>query len=135
MNKMSHLVAALVATTLGAAMAMGVMAETANTVTVTKFNQSYPYSGKATVEYTVGGTLSANAVAEITLSADGVRATFTQRGVVAGANRNVVDFASSFAAHRVSFRVDLVVHELYTMAAARCNAFLLSQHFKTTCDV
>ena len=96
MNKMSHLVAALAATTLGAAMAMGVMAGTANTVTVTKFNQSYPYSGKATVEYTVGGTLSANAVAEITLSADGVRATFTQRGVVAGANRNVVDFASSF---------------------------------------
>ena len=40
MNKMSHLVAALAATTLGAAMAMGVMAETANTVTVTKFNQT-----------------------------------------------------------------------------------------------
>lgn len=30
MNKMSHLVAALAATTLGAAMAMGVMAETGN---------------------------------------------------------------------------------------------------------
>ena len=30
-------------------------------VTVTKFNQSYPYSGKAAVEYTVGGTLPANA--------------------------------------------------------------------------
>ena len=38
MNKMSHLVAALAATTLGAAMTMGVMAGTANTVTVTKFN-------------------------------------------------------------------------------------------------
>ena len=28
-----------------AAMAMGVMAETVNTVTVTKFNQPYPYTG------------------------------------------------------------------------------------------
>ena len=54
-------------------MAMGAMAETVNTVTVTKFNQSYPYSGKATVEYTVGGTLPANAVAEISLTADGAR--------------------------------------------------------------
>ena len=34
---------------------MGVMAEITNTVKVTKFHQSYPYSGKATVEYTVGG--------------------------------------------------------------------------------
>ena len=49
-----------------AVIAMGAMAETANTVTVTKFHQSYPCSGKATVEYTVGGTLPANAVAEIT---------------------------------------------------------------------
>ena len=40
-----------------AALAMGVMAEIINTVKVTKFHQSYPYSGKATVEYTVGGTL------------------------------------------------------------------------------
>ena len=74
-----------------AAVAMGTMAEITNTVKVTKFHQSYPYSGRATVEYTIGGTLPANAVAEITLSADGVRATFTQRGVVAGANRNVVE--------------------------------------------
>ena len=79
-----------------AAMAMGAMAETVNTVEVTKFNQSYPYTGKATVEYTVGGTLPANAVAEITLSADGARATFTQNHVVAGANTFTVDFASSF---------------------------------------
>ena len=79
-----------------AAMAMGVMAETVNTVTVTKFNQSYPYAGKATVEYTVGGPLPANAVAKITLSEDGTSATFTQENVVAGANTNVIDFASSF---------------------------------------
>jgi hypothetical protein len=37
-----------------AAMAMTVMAD--NTVKVTKFHQSYPYSGRATIEYTVGGT-------------------------------------------------------------------------------
>ena len=46
------------------------LAETTNTVTVTKFHQSYPYSGRATVEYTVGGTLPAGAVAEITLRGD-----------------------------------------------------------------
>ena len=56
-----------IVSSLVAAMAMGVMAETVNTVTVTKFNQSYPYAGKATVEYTVGGPLPANAVAKITL--------------------------------------------------------------------
>ena len=32
-----------------AAMAMGLMSEITNTVKVTKFHQSYPYSGKATV--------------------------------------------------------------------------------------
>ena len=37
-----------IVTFLVVAMAMGVMAETVNTVTVTKFNQSYPYTGKAT---------------------------------------------------------------------------------------
>ena len=79
-----------------AAMAMGVMAETANTVKVTKFHQSYPYSGKATVEYTVGGTLPANAVAEITINTDDASATFTQKNIVTGANTNVIDFASSF---------------------------------------
>ena len=67
-----------------AAMATGAMAETVNTVTVTKFNQSYPYAGKATVEYTVGGPLPANAVAKITLTADGASATFTKNNVVAG---------------------------------------------------
>ena len=40
------------------------MCATANTVKVTKFHQSYPYSGKATIEYTVSGELPANAVAE-----------------------------------------------------------------------
>ena len=77
-----------------AAMAMGVMA--ANTVKVTKFHQSYPYSEKATVEYTVGGTLPANAVAEITLNTDDASATFTQENVVTGANTFTIDFASSF---------------------------------------
>ena len=48
-------VAALAAITLVAALAMGAMAETANTVKVTKFHQSYPYTGNATVEYTMGG--------------------------------------------------------------------------------
>ena len=79
-----------------AAVAMGVMAEITNTVEVTKFHQSYPYSGKATVEYTVGGALPASAVAEITLSTDDASATFVQRNVVTGANTNVIDFASSF---------------------------------------
>ena len=50
-----------------AAMAMGVMAEITNAVKVTKFHQSSPYSGKATVEYTVGGALPANAVAQVEL--------------------------------------------------------------------
>ena len=79
-----------------AAMAMGVMAETANTVKVTKFHQSYPYSGKATVEYTVGGALSANAFAEITLNTDDASATFVQSNIVTGANTFTIDFASSF---------------------------------------
>ena len=79
-----------------AAMAMGVMAGTANTVNVTKFNQSYPYSGKATVEYTIGGDLPTNAFAEITLTTDDASATFTQKNIVTGANTNVIDFASSF---------------------------------------
>ena len=77
-----------------AAMAMGVMAD--NTVKVTKFHQSYPYSGKATIEYTVGGTLPANAVAEIILNTDNASATFVQSNIVAGANSHVIDFASSF---------------------------------------
>ena len=76
------------------AMAMGAMAE--NTVTVTKFHQSYPYTGKATVEYTVGGTLPTNSVAEITINTDDASATFVQSNIVAGANSHVIDFASSF---------------------------------------
>ena len=79
-----------------AALAMGVMAEITNTVEVTKFHQSYPYSGKATVEYTVGGALPANAVAEITLNTDDASATFVQSNIVTGANSHVIDFASSF---------------------------------------
>ena len=79
-----------------AALVMGVMAETTNTVKVTKFHQLYPYSGKATVEYTVGGTLPANAIAEITLNTDDARATFTQKNIVTGANKFMIDFAPSF---------------------------------------
>ena len=79
-----------------AAMAMGVMAESANTVKVTKFHQSYPYSGKATVEYTVGGALPANAIAEITLNTDDASATFTQENIVTGENTFTINFASSF---------------------------------------
>ena len=79
-----------------AAMATGAMAETANTVKVTKFHQSYPYTGNATVEYTVGGALPANAVAEITINTDDASATFVQSNIVTGANSHVIDFASSF---------------------------------------
>ena len=92
----SFFLAALAAITLTAALPMGAMAENINTVTVTKFHQSYPYSGKATVEFTVSGTLPANAAAEITLSTDDASATFTQNNVVTGANTFTIDFASSF---------------------------------------
>ena len=75
--------------------ATAAMAESDCTVKVTKFHQSYPYSGKATVEYTVGGTLPANAVAEIILNTDDASATFVQSNIVAGANSHVIDFAST----------------------------------------
>ena len=91
------------------AMAMTVMAETSNTVKVTKFHQSYPYSGKATIEYTVGGTLPANAVAEIILTTDDVSATFVQSNIVAGANSYVIDFASSFGGALVLTNASFVV--------------------------
>ena len=78
---------------LVAAMAMGAMAEITNTVKVTKFHQSYPYSGRATVEYTVDGDIPANAIAQIVLSTDDASATFVLPGVVAGANSNVIYFA------------------------------------------
>ena len=77
-------------------MTMSVIAEITNTVTVTKFHQSYPYSGRATIEYTMGGTLPANAVAEIILNTDDASATFVQSNIVTGANSNVIDFASFF---------------------------------------
>ena len=79
-----------------AALAMGVMAETSNTVTVTRFHQPYPYSGKATVDYTVDRALLGNSIAEITLRTDDASATFIQENVVTGANTFTVDFASSF---------------------------------------
>ena len=92
-----------------AAMAMGVMAEITNTVKVTKFHQSYPYSGRATVEYTVAGTLPANAVAEITISTDNASATFTNTTIAVGANTNVIDFASSFGGALVLTNASFVV--------------------------
>ena len=97
-----------------AAIATGAMAETVNTVTVTKFHQSYPYTGRATVEYTVGGTLPANAVAEITINTDDASATFTQSNIVTGANTNVIDFASSFDGALLLTKASFVV----TIAAA-----------------
>ena len=87
---------AFAALALAAALPTGALADTACTVTVTKFHQSYPYSGRATVEYTVGGTLPATAFAEITLRADSASATFIQSNIVVGANSHVIDFASSF---------------------------------------
>ena len=97
---------------LVAAMAMGAMAEITNTVKVTKFHQSYPYSGRATVEYTVDGDIPANAIAQIVLSTDDASATFVLPGVVAGANSNVIDFASSFGGSllltNASFAVTIV---------------------------
>ena len=72
------------------------LAGVTNTVKVTKFHQSYPYSGKATVEYTVGGTLPENTFAEIILNTDDASATFVQSNIVTGANTFTIDFASSF---------------------------------------
>ena len=100
---------AFAAFALAAALPTVAMADTACTVTVTKFHQSYPYSGRATVEYTVGGTLPANAFAEITIRTDDASATFTQNNVVAGANTNVIDFASSFGGVRVLTDASFVV--------------------------
>ncbi len=90
------ILAALATTTIAAALPTVALADPACTVTVTKFHQSYPYSGRATVEYTVGGALPANTVAEITITTDDASATFVQNNIVAGANTNVIDFASSF---------------------------------------
>ncbi len=76
--------------------ATNTVVETFNTVNVTRFHQSYPYSGRATIEYTVGGRPFGKAVAEITLSTDDTSATFVQSNIVRGANSHVIDFASSF---------------------------------------
>ncbi len=90
------LLAAFAAIALAAALPTVTLADTTNTVTVTKFHQSYPYSGRATIEYTVGGLLPPTAFAEITITAGGASATFVQSNIVAGAYTNVIDFASSF---------------------------------------
>ena len=86
----------MLAATAATLLCLGAKADTANTVKVTKFHQSYPYSGKAMVEYTVGGTLPANAIAEFKIDTDDASATFVQSNIVAGANTHVIDFASSF---------------------------------------
>ena len=108
----TKLMLAAVAMTIG----LCANAETANTVKVTKFHQSYPYSGKATVEYTVGGTLPANAIAEFTISTDDTNATFKQKNIVTGANTNVIGFASSFGGAllltNASFVVTITEEEL-----------------------
>ena len=80
-----------------------------NTVKVTKFHQSYPYTGKATVEYTVGGALPPSAVAEFVLNTDDASATFTQSNIVTGANSYVIDFASSFGGALVLTNASFVV--------------------------
>ena len=103
------ILAAFAITTLAAVLPTGALADTACTVTVTKFHQSYPYSGKATVEYTVGGALPVGAFAEITINTDGASATFTQNNIVAGANTNVIDFASSFGGALVLSNASFVV--------------------------
>ncbi len=92
-----------------AALAISAMAETTNTVQVTKFHQSYPYTGKATVEYTVGGTLPDYAVAEIIINTDDASAIFIQKDIVTGVNSNVIDFASSFGGALVLTNASYVV--------------------------
>lgn len=92
-----------------AVMATCVMAETANTVKVTRFHQAYPYSGKATIEYTVGGTLPDYASAEITLCTDDASATFTQKNIVTGVNSYTIDFASSFGGAMLLTNASFVV--------------------------
>ena len=94
---------------VAAALATGAMAEITNTVKVTKFHQSNPYSGKATVEYTVGGPLPANAFAEITINTDDASATFKQNDIVTGANSHVIDFASSFGGAQLLTNASFVV--------------------------
>ena len=100
------LTALAVATTVAAA---SFTAEAANTVKVTKFHQSYPYTGKATVEYTVGGTLPANAIAEITINTDDASSTFVHSNIVTGANTFTIDFASSFGGALVLTNASFVV--------------------------
>lgn len=101
--------AKLMMTGVVAAVAMGAIAEITNTVKVTKFHQSYPYTGKATVEYTVGGTLPANAVAEITINTDDASATFCKDNVITGANTCTINFASSFGGALVLTNASFVV--------------------------
>ena len=92
-----------------AVMVMCVAAEPANTVKVTKFHQTYPYSGKATIEYTVGGAVPDYASAEITLCTDDASATFTQKNIATGVNSYTIDFASSFGGAMLLTNASFVV--------------------------
>ena len=92
-----------------AVMVMCVAAESANTVKVTKFHQTYPYSGKATIEYTVGGAVPDYASAEITLCTDDASATFTQKNIATGVNSYTIDFASSFGGAMLLTNASFVV--------------------------
>ncbi|MBQ3749546.1 MAG: hypothetical protein II863_19215 [Kiritimatiellae bacterium] len=101
--------AKLMLAAVATAICLGANAEITNTVKVTKFHQSQPYSGKATVEYTVGGKLPAYAGAEFILTTDDTRATFSQSNIVVGANSHEIDFASSFGGAQLLTNASFVV--------------------------
>ena len=106
---MKTLTTKLMLAAVAAALSLGANAEITNTVKVTKFHQSQPYSGKATVEYTVGGKLPAYAGAEFILTTDDTSATFSQSNIVTGANSHEIDFASSFGGAQLLTNASFVV--------------------------
>ena len=92
-----------------AVMVMCVAGEPANTVKVTKCHQTYPYSGKATIEYTVGGAVPDYASAEITLCTDDASASSTQKNIATGVNSYTIDFAASFGGAMLLTNASFVV--------------------------
>ena len=99
MNKRNNTKALVMACAAAFALTMGAVAESVTGVEVAKFHQTYPYKGKATVEYTVETStplLLAGTGAEFIISTDDTSATFVQSNIVAGANSYVIDFASAF---------------------------------------
>ncbi len=98
MNKRNNTKALVMACAAAFALTMGAVAESVIGVEVAKFHQSYPYTGKATVEYTVETSepLLAGTGAEFIISTDDTSATFVQSNIVAGANSYMIDFASAF---------------------------------------